>query len=252
MKSLTTLLAVLLSFSVVNNVYGADNKYMKAVCKVASTHGAGTGFVINEDDHYFYVLTAAHVILEAPDPISGLRNKPHKQLWVQFYRNNKESTLYAAQLVWWYFDWPKLEDAAIIAVDKSLVAEKDTPVPWLLHHEELEITVGVVRSIGLPGTRWPMRWTAEIINVLKEQNELFISFDAIPGQSGSPLVQNSQIVGIVLRTDGGACDINKIRSLIQENNETLFTYLFKGTKSDLQSILKGSKFAEPVYSTVDT
>lgn len=243
------LLSSIVSAFSISNLNAEDDHYIKSICKVSHSLGAGSGVVVDQNEDYFYILTASHVIINKPDPTIGLRNNVAKNLRVSFFRGNKMSREYKASVVWWHFDWYKLEDAAILAVEKHQVEEKHMPEPWQLSKDVIKIAKDVIESIGLPGGRWPMRWIGEIIDVSEEDQEFLINFNAIPGQSGSPLMQNNQIIGIILRTDGAGCDVNCIRDLIKRDNEVLYTQIFTDENRAHKDIISGSRYAEPLDVT---
>lgn len=173
-----------------------DKKWQKS-------HHIGSGTVIAQDQSYFYVITAGHVI--------GSK----KKLSLEFYRGQYKSTPIPAEVVWTKWN-PKFteEDLALVRVRKALFGKFPHPVVIPLAKKGRKIDKKeVIVSVGCPHGIAAVNWSGITITQIDD----IIPFTPAPveGRSGSAIcnLDATEVLGVMVRkyeTIGVAISADKI------------------------------------------
>ncbi len=162
--------AAAIAFIISGFRFGADTT--EAVALISSSHGAGSGFLINEDG---LMLTAAHVIKGDQEVGVQFRNGFYTEAKVLIYDEKHDIGLL------------KLNDIT------------DLPGPLELGDSDLVKEAEEVYVIGYPDGEY-----AITEGIISQKTENYIKTDAAvnPGNSGGPLItkDNKLAIGIIVST----------------------------------------------------
>lgn len=179
MKYLLTLIAILLlSFSPANlkgaeidtsticKIIGYDNTVMRPISYV------GTGFVYNEDESNYYIMTNGHVIKRVK---SGL--------YLSFYKDSYMTSLVPCNLVSQFYKEGTTLDVAVVSIKKDVLPYEIKPL--IVDYSEVPVN-SLVFGAGYPSGYWMQQWVSRVIpdeyaNITK------ITMGPVNAQSGSPV-----------------------------------------------------------------
>lgn len=182
------------------------DEIMLSTCMISTERGSGTGFVIAQDNEYFWIMTAGHVAQKKGN------------LRCIFYSNGHQSHYMHATTIWVIYKEKTLSDLALIKLPKSEFGDYPTPKPLCLAKANHSINIDeVVVSAGCETGRWPSGWRGNILEV----NEDCIKVrPATPsGRSGSPVVNSTgKVIGMVIWQDGTALGPAMFYKLLKWNS----------------------------------
>tara|TARA_R110000824_G_scaffold6161_1_gene28275 strand:- start:5147 stop:5779 length:633 start_codon:yes stop_codon:yes gene_type:complete len=180
----------------------------KATCKVYSDEGTGSGVVFLENEDYYYILTAAHVIV-------GNDGIVDNQLEVEFFVNGFQSRKMIARTdVSFYFP-ATTTDVAVLKMAKVELGQYPKPsVIPLANSSEKISSNDVVLTYGCPQGRWPSGQVGHVTSY--RADGMTIKPYPTSGRSGSGVFDESgqKILGIVIWKNGMAVTAKKIRMLL--------------------------------------
>lgn len=212
---LAGLLALLpvLAFADINDV-------INATCLV---NNGGTGVVYDEDEEHYFIITAAHCVVD-------YNGHPLINQNIIFFHDGYESHPIQSEIAWhsltddmfyedfaykgWVTDEFMSNDLAIVKIKKSDIKDYVDPSIVPLADKDTKIKANsIFITSGCPGIGWPTLLKGRII----ESNEETFKISPTPrgGRSGSGVFDKDgeHILGIIVASDGGTVPIWKIWSL---------------------------------------
>ena len=208
MKSLLVAILLLFASPVVAKADLED--VSKATCKVYSDEGTGSGVVFLENEDYYYILTAAHVVF-------GNDGLIDYQLEVEFFVNGFQSRKMVAITDMAFYLPATTTDVAVLKMAKTELGQYPKPsVVPLANSNEKVSSNDVVLTYGCPQGRWPSGQVGHVTSY--RPDGMTIKPYPIAGRSGSGVFDESgqRILGIVIWKNGMSVTAEKIRMLLTE------------------------------------
>jgi hypothetical protein len=182
----------------------------KATCKVYSDEGTGTGIVFLENEDYYYILTAAHVVFANDGHIDN-------ELEVEFFVNGFQSRKMVARTDMAFYLPATTTDVAVLKMSKVELGQYPKPsvIPLARSNEKIS-TNDVVLTYGCPQGRWPSGQVGHV--TFYRSDGMTIKPYPMSGRSGSGVFDESgqKILGIIIWKNGMSVTAKKIRMLLTE------------------------------------
>jgi len=206
MKSL--LIAILLFFVAPVAAKADLEDISKATCKVYSDEGTGTGIVFLENEGYYYILTAAHVVF-------GNDGLADNQLEVEFFVNGFQSRKMIARTDITFYFPATTTDVAVLKMAKMELGQYPKPsvIPLAKSNEKISSN-DVILTYGCPQGRWPSGQVGHVTSY--RSDGMTIKPYPMAGRSGSGVFDESgqKILGIIIWKNGMSVTAKKIRMLL--------------------------------------
>ena len=167
---------------------------LNATCKITTELGSGSGVVYGENDDYFYIGTAAHVIL---DNMKALNPE------ATFFNSGFRSHRIKSEIVFWEYRVKTATDFAIIRIKKEDFKDYPHPKPVPFAEKDYNINVSdVIVSYGCPKGSWPTGWKGHVTRT--SQEVLQVKPFPLQGRSGSAVFNEdaTKILGIIIWRNG--------------------------------------------------
>jgi V8-like Glu-specific endopeptidase len=183
------------------SVYSYEIKDVsQATCRI---NNRATGIVFAEDKTDLWVITAGHVMTNSKGELI-------KDFYVQFF-NGKESKKFKAEALWHVHQYDVLyyrgryagkslttNDLGFIKVNKKQFGTYPIPKPIPLAPQGTKLEIGQkILSSGYPGGK-EKKDVPDGIVIKKSKDKFDYTPAPVPGQSGSGIVTDDGIVGIVI------------------------------------------------------
>jgi len=206
MKSL--ILAILFMFMAPVAVEASLEDVGKATCKVYAEEGTGTGVVFLENEDYYYVLTAAHVVYSRDGSLDDI-------LEVEFFVNGFQSRKISATTDLAFFFPATTTDIAVLKIAKTDLGQYPKPsvIPLAESDEDIRRN-DIILTYGCPQGLWPSGQVGHI-NFYRSNGMIVEPYPTV-GRSGSGVFdeEGQKILGIVIWKTGMTVPAKKIRMLI--------------------------------------
>jgi len=181
---------------------------VRVTSKISGYSESGFGFVIGEDDRHYYFVTANHVV-RGPRP-----KDVASHIKVNFFRDS--SKVYSADLL--PMSGEKKDDIALFKIDKIFRGEDNPPLElfrWDVGGMNGRMLMGEsVVSIGKK-SKWYIGQTPGKIVKSNESLVIVDNLDVEKGSSGSPLIDENGIVGILIDHDLDKTKITRLEKVYQ-------------------------------------
>jgi len=174
---------------------------IQATCGV----NRGTGIVFSEDNSDYWILTAAHCVLDEKG-----KKEP---VYLYFYHNGHRSKPVVGKIVWFKYKKGTTNDLAILKCSKKSLGKYPPPktIPLALKNEIR--TNLAVSSCGCAGSAWPTAWIGNVESIGSDRLKIVPKPKA--GRSGSGVFdrEGNHILGIIIWQDGTSINLDKIYEL---------------------------------------
>ncbi|MHA2043199.1 MAG: S1 family peptidase [Candidatus Thorarchaeota archaeon] len=204
---------VFMCFILTSNIHAIDSKDVnQATCRI---NNRGTGIVFAEDKTDLWIMTAGHVMVDND-------NKLQKEFFVHFYNEKEDDSdlwsvgvgvepkKFKAEPLWHVCNNKILykkgkrvgialttHDLGFIKVKKDQFGTYPIPKPIRLAPQGTKLEVGQkIMSSGFPGGKEKKDIEGKVTS--KKKDRFNYTPGPIPGQSGSGIVTDDGIVGIVI------------------------------------------------------
>jgi len=167
-------------------------EYLAATCRLRGGGSGGTGCCFAVDDQYVYILTCRHV--------AGRTKTFEAEFWLHGRITGKYKATTVKVLT---------VDAAVLKIPVSAFKEGELPNAIPIGEKSPKKGSTII-SVGCPGLSWQSLFEGHVkgsANMTPQYNGGRTSFTFVPppkgGRSGSAILQDGKIVGILWGSDGG-------------------------------------------------
>lgn len=213
------------------NLLAADINY-QSICKVIAVqnsdsdkvrYNGGTGFVYNEDNEYYYIMTNGHVLADTHSPAAS------------FYKEGYVTNLIPLEIVKYKFVRNTTQDVCVLTLDKKKAPFEITPLNMYDSDKNGALNKELpIIGAGYPSGYWLQSWYCHRSSRKVTMNSLnLITMGPVPGQSGSPVMVDidgtNYVIGLLTykvgnkilpnQTIGGLIKIDYVKNVIQNKVE---------------------------------